>query len=422
MILNDRQLTASEAALAHLKDSLTGLEGPASLRPDINVRFLNAQIRAVQAKIGEIAEEVERYKLLRSGQVKVVRLERLSEIGSALIEARIAAGISQRELGDRIGVAEQQVQRYEADRYRAAKLERIQAVLEALRSGSEITIRMPDGNTQHLPQAETAYPYKEMHKRGWFKSIGTKAPLPFVASQYVARNLPDNRQQALHRMKVRSNGVYSEQAMIAWKARVLELASELEPSLPTYDAIEEFDFRHLVQLSSKRDGIKQAIQFVRSAGIALVFEKHLPNTHLDGAAMLSPSGRPVVGMTVRHDREDNFWFVLLHELAHVKLHRKNGLKSGFFDDNSSDSDSVFEKEADEFALDALIPTEIWERSIVRFATEPESVKTFAAKFKISPAIVAGRVRTERKAWKKFSDLVKPGIVRQALVDIGELGE
>ena len=59
--------------------------------------------------------------------------------------------------------------------------------------------------------------------------------------------------------------------------------------------------------------------------IALEYVPHLPRTHLDGAALKSHEGRPVIGLTLRYDRIDNFWFTLLHELAHVGLHLGPGI-------------------------------------------------------------------------------------------------
>ena len=55
--------------------------------------------------------------------------------------------------------------------------------------------------------------------------------------------------------------------------------------------------------------------------------RHLPGTYLDGAAMLSAFSQPVVALTLRYDRLDNFWFVLFHELAHVFLHLRRGCAS-----------------------------------------------------------------------------------------------
>src|SRR4030042_1351312 len=57
--------------------------------------------------------------------------------------------------------------------------------------------------------------------------------------------------------------------------------------------------------------------FLEKMGIILAVEPHLPRTHLDGAAMLRSDGTPVVALTLRYDRLDNFWFTLSHELAHI---------------------------------------------------------------------------------------------------------
>ena len=69
-------------------------------------------------------------------------------------------------------------------------------------------------------------------------------------------------------------------------------------------------------------------------GIPLVVEPHLPKTRLDGAAMLSSKGRPVIGLTIRHDRIDNFWFTLVHELIHVQEHLTTDSET-FIDDIES---------------------------------------------------------------------------------------
>src|SRR5215208_5229999 len=72
-------------------------------------------------------------------------------------------------------------------------------------------------------------------------------------------------------------------------------------------------------------------------------------------------------MTIRFDRIDNFWFVLLHELGHIFLHHSSGLDDGFFDDMDADAETALEQQADDFAYDALIPKELWKTSPARFA-------------------------------------------------------
>jgi ribosome-binding protein aMBF1 (putative translation factor) len=69
---------------------------------------------------------------LRDGQVRVLQLDSLSALLDTLIRARVAAGLTQRELAARLGLKEQQIQRYEATRYSGVSLERLQSVMDAL--------------------------------------------------------------------------------------------------------------------------------------------------------------------------------------------------------------------------------------------------------------------------------------------------
>ena len=62
------------------------------------------------------------------------------------------------------------------------------------------------------------------------------------------------------------------------------------------------------------------MEFLNRHGISVEIVRHLPRTYLDGAALQSADGHPVIGLTLRYDRVDNFWWVLLHELAHVTRH------------------------------------------------------------------------------------------------------
>ena len=79
----------------------------------------------------------------------------------------------------------------------------------------------------------------------------------------------------------------------------------------------------------------------------------LPGTFLDGAAMVTSANAPVVGLTLRYDRADNFWFTLLHELSHICLHYEVliGGDTAFVDDMEIVSDNVREQEADTLAQD-----------------------------------------------------------------------
>ena len=87
-------------------------------------------------------------------------------------------------------------------------------------------------------------------------------------------------------------------------------------------------------LSWSQDGPRLAQEFLANHGIHLVYLEHLPRTHLDGAALQLADGTPVIGLTLRYDRLDNFWFCLLHELAHIGRHMSGTSNEAFVDDLS----------------------------------------------------------------------------------------
>src|ERR1044071_7576095 len=98
-------------------------------------------------------------------------------------------------------------------------------------------------------------------------------------------------------------------------------------------------------MSTRDNGPRRAIDELKNKGISVVIMPPLPGTFLDGAAMASPSGVPVVGLTLRHDRIDNFWYTLLHELAHVCLQFKILINThaAFVDDMEIQSEDIYEQ-------------------------------------------------------------------------------
>jgi HTH-type transcriptional regulator / antitoxin HigA len=168
------------------------------------------------------------------------------------------------------------------------------------------------------------------------------------------------------------------------------------------------------------EGPRLAKEFLANHGIHLIYLPHLPRTHLDGAALKLPDGTPVIGLTLRYDRLDNFWFCLCHELAHVALHMQQGMDEAFFDDLSlGDVEGIEtdekEAEADQWAQEALIPAEVWAASSVKENATPTAVVELAHELGIHPAIVAGRVRKELHNYRLLTHYVGNGEVRQHFI-------
>jgi HTH-type transcriptional regulator/antitoxin HigA len=213
-----------------------------------------------------------------------------------------------------------------------------------------------------------------------------------------------------------------QEALMAWQARVLTLAQQEDLSSFSRETLDEDWIRELVRLSFFSSGPQLAVEFLNKAGIHLVVLPHLPKTYLDGACMVAPWGNPVIGMTLRYDRLDHFWFTLLHELAHLYLHLNQDGKV-FFDQiepRSTEAQDPLEREANTFACDYLIPPQAWDSSspTLLATTRSEPLAEFAGELRISPAIVAGRVRRELGNYRIHNSLVGQKAVREQFEGYG----
>jgi HTH-type transcriptional regulator / antitoxin HigA len=200
-------------------------------------------------------------------------------------------------------------------------------------------------------------------------------------------------------------------ALFAWSARAAELASAQKlPAKYAAGCMDKAFMSGLVTLSVLDEGPCLAREYLGKHGVHLVALAHLPGTHLDGAAMLLSDGSPVVALTLRYDRLDNFWFSLCHELGHVALHLTPKDRRPYFDDLEVEGDAE-EKAADRFAEQALIPARSWASSPVRTDWRPDAVRAYAGRLGVNPAIVAGRVRRGRGDYRILWSLVGKGEAR-----------
>jgi transcriptional regulator with XRE-family HTH domain len=128
VITNERQFaitrTAADRFSAALKDLDQPEDGPSTYR--------DLQRSAIEAQLADLKEELAAYEAVRGGQLREVPIRSLLDVPRALIYARIAAGLTQRQLAERLGVREQQVQHDEANQYAGAGLARLHAIASVL--------------------------------------------------------------------------------------------------------------------------------------------------------------------------------------------------------------------------------------------------------------------------------------------------
>ncbi|MTI73882.1 MAG: ImmA/IrrE family metallo-endopeptidase [Stenotrophomonas sp.] len=258
------------------------------------------------------------------------------------------------------------------------------------------------------------FPFKEMARRGWLSDLPAKAKTG--VEELVKGFIEDAGLQfgaAAFRRSIGGEAASptTRYALYAWLARVIQQARAMKPRLGPFEPekLTAGFLRELAQLSWSERGPLLAVEFLERHGIAVVIEPHLKGTQLDGAALKDADGTPIVGLTLRYDRLDNFWFTLVHEVAHVWKHVGND--EAFLDDLDASSEDRREAEANRLAREAFIPRVMWRRSEAYLSPSRETIEKLARELRIHPAIVAGRLRKESSNYTAFSDLVGQQQVR-----------
>jgi HTH-type transcriptional regulator/antitoxin HigA len=144
VITNEVQRRATEGHLRQFDEALANLEAKTS--GGKRSKLAQLEIDAVRSQADDLRAELDEYERLRSGEVSTFDASSLEELAVLLIKARIARGWSQRRLADVLGIAEQQVQRYESTGYRSASLARICDIATALdvTITERLSLRGPD--------------------------------------------------------------------------------------------------------------------------------------------------------------------------------------------------------------------------------------------------------------------------------------
>jgi HTH-type transcriptional regulator/antitoxin HigA len=153
-------------------------------------------------------------------------------------------------------------------------------------------------------------------------------------------------------------------------------------------------------ISKNQNVVNQSTALLASVGIKLVIHKNADKCPVDGVCLWNGKN-PLIGMSMRYSRLDNFAFTLFHELGHVYLHLVNNPDAQFVDDLDDTHRNIDSKEteANEFAADSLIPIDSWEEFITSDKRmQDDFAVSFAEKVGIHPTVVKGRLKHELKSF------------------------
>lgn len=306
-------------------------------------------------------------------------------------------------------------------RKRPMTVEMIRVLHERLRISADVLVapmRVAESAVSDIEWGK--FPIREMQRRGWFSADAAAGITGEELVKAFFSRTSMSASPVLLRRTLNGDTEGSDKfALYAWIARVLIRARESKRPETRYSpgSISDEFLRQLAKLSRSAEGPLLAKEFLAMKGIVLVVEPHLPKTRLDGAAMLDEDGTPIIGITLRYDRVDNFWFTLMHELVHVQRHL--GRQGQAFIDEfeaSNDSDAL-ETEADLTAGEAFIPRAVWKSSDAYRLKRADAVEQLATELAIHPAIIAGRIRKESGNFRILKDLVGQGEIRRLFTGV-----
>ena len=271
-------------------------------------------------------------------------------------------------------------------------------------------------------------PVSEMIRRGWLKGVddvrnvhGAEAALcRFFGVQSV-----DEIEILPHAAK--KTNVFSEvtPAQLAWLYRVKQIAQQTLVAKYSQSAVADA-VNDLRPLLNSAEAARKVPKILAESGVRFVIVESLPSAKIDGVCFWLDERSPVIGMTLRFDRIDNFWFVLRHEIEHVI--RKHGQSAAMLDislegERAGTGASLPEEErvANEAAAEFCVPQKQLKHFIQvksPFFAERD-IRGFAATYKIHPGLVAGQLQHKTERYDLFRNhlvKIRSVVMPNAMVD------
>lgn len=233
-------------------------------------------------------------------------------------------------------------------------------------------------------------PIREMQRRHWIPSDCSTDELEKEVCSFL--EIPNITAQAVLSVAARKSDNYeiTNPAQLAWYFRVKQLAPAAPVSTKYRDSNWEPGVQELLKLAANPEDARLVPRVLCDMGIHFVLLQHVTKSKIDGVAMWLGKS-PVVGLSLRHDRMDNFWFSLLHELIHIRHKHESPV-----DEEIGPRDDLpeIEQVANREAAAALIPEKKLESFILRCGPsfQQSRVVQFARTVGVHPHIVAGQLR------------------------------
>lgn len=267
----------------------------------------------------------------------------------------------------------------------------------------------PDPRRARRAHLFAELPIREMVRRGWIDAPDLKDADEVEAALAGFFGVSDPEQIELlpHAAKKTAVGSDVSAVQLAWLYRVRQMARQMVVPPYTTSAMKAA-IKKLYALLQSREEARHAPRVLMEAGVRLVVVESLTSAKIDGVCFWLDERSPVIGLSMRHDRIDNFWFVLRHECEHVL--RGHGLETVALDTEleggkAGTGEDIPEQErvANGAAADFCVPTKTLKQFIARKApifTERDLL-AFAKLIRVHPGLVAGQLQHATGRYDRF---------------------
>lgn len=290
-------------------------------------------------------------------------------------------------------------------------------------------LQRPDSGRTNRAHLYGELPIAEMIKRGWIESQDVRDVSSVEESliKFFGVSTVDEIEILPHAAKKTQvfGGVNPSQ--LAWLYRVRQIASDFYVNRYSKKALLNAIPRLKALMASPEES-RKVPRILAECGVRFVIVETIPKAKIDGVTFWLNEHSPVVGMTLRYDRIDNFWFVLRHELEHViqnhGLEKSSVMLDAELEGERASSDlAVAEEEriANEAASNFCVPKDALGRFIAR--KEPffadRDIVGFSRTIGVHPGLVAGQIQNYTGKYNRFRNhlaSIRSFVTPGALVD------
>lgn len=280
-----------------------------------------------------------------------------------------------------------------------------------------------DPRRETRAQLHHGLPVASMIKRGWIDAKDVRDPAVEPAlMRFFDTNRVEDIEILPHAAKKTAVNEPATPAQMAWLYRVRRIASEMLVGTYSRKAVEAA-IPKLKALLVSEEATRKVPRILAEAGVRFLIVETLPGAKIDGVCFWLNEKSPVIAMSMRFDRIDNFWFVLRHELEHVL--REHG-KTHVMLDTDLDADvgadiADEERIANEAAADFCVPRSKLDAFVARKAPffHDRDIVAFAKMINVHPGLIAGQVRRKTSRYDRLGNYlvkVRSSVLPSAVVD------